>query len=190
MNAAIQTKHYTSEEYLDREEQAEFRSEYRNGAIVAMTGGTANHNQIAINLVTLLRVALKGQDYRIYMNDMRLVIPTHCQYTYPDVILIAGKPVFETDRKTTVLNPCAIAEVLSASTQNHDKGEKFDYYRSIPELKEYLLFDQYSSHVMQYKKTEAGWLLAEYFSTDNQIDLFSVPLSFGLSDIYDLVEFE
>lgn len=70
MTVSLQAKQYTPAEYLEREEQAEFRSEYRNGEIVVMTGGTANHNQIAVNLVTVLRVALKGQAYRVYMSDI------------------------------------------------------------------------------------------------------------------------
>ena len=158
--------------------------------IVPMTGGTAEHNQIAINLVTFLRSLLKGKDYRLYMNDMRLWIPACRQYTYPDVMLIEGKPLFEGDRRNTVVNSSLIIEVLSNSTKNYDKGEKFDYYRTIPEFKEYILVEQYRPYVAQYKKTNEGWLLNEYQSLDAVLMMYAIAIQIPLSEIYDLVDFE
>jgi Uma2 family endonuclease len=193
MNAmtAIQTQkqYYSPTEYLELEEVAAFRSEYHDGEIVPMTGGTAEHNQIAINLVTYLRSQLKGKDYRLYVNDMRLWIPRYREYTYPDVMLIDGKPVFEGDNRTTVVNPSVIIEVLSNSTKNYDKGEKFDYYRTIPEFKEYILVEQYQPYVAQYKKTNEGWLLTEYESLDSVLTMYAIALQIPISEIYDLVDF-
>jgi Uma2 family endonuclease len=193
MNAmtAIQTqkRYYSPTEYLELEEVAAFRSEYHDGEIVPMTGGTAEHNQIAINLVTYLRSQLKGKDYRLYINDVRLWIPRYREYTYPDVMLIDGKPVFEGDNRTTVVNPSVIIEVLSNSTKNYDKGEKFDYYRAIPEFKEYILVEQYQPYVAQYKKTNEGWLLTEYESLDSVLTMYAIALQIPLSEIYDLVDF-
>ncbi|MCL1464158.1 Uma2 family endonuclease [Argonema galeatum] len=188
----IQTKtsYYTPEEYLALEEVAEIKSEYLDGEIVPMTGGTANHNQISLNLAMQLRLALKGQSYRVFINDMRLWIPRNRRYTYPDVMLIAGSPIFTDDSNTTVTNPSVIAESLSKSTQDYDKGEKFDAYRSIPELQEYILIDQYKIHVIQYRKTPDGWLLTESQSVDAVLSLSSVNLQIALSEIYDLVEFD
>ena len=188
---AIQTqkRYFSPTEYLELEEVAAFRSEYHDGEIVPMTGGTAEHNQIAINLVTYLRSLLKGKNYRLYVNDMRLWIPRYREYTYPDVILIDGKPVFEGDNRTTVVNPSVIIEVLSNSTKNYDKGEKFDYYRSIPEFKEYILVEQYQPYVAQYKKTNEGWLLTEYESLDSVLTMYAIALQIPLSEIYDLVDF-
>jgi len=189
MLTQIQQRYYSPSEYLDMEELAAFRSEYHDGEIIPMTGGTANHNQIAVNLVTYLRFVLKGKDYRVYMNDMRLWIPHYREYTYPDVILIDGKPVFEGDSKTTIRNPSLIVEVLSNPTKNYDKGEKFDYYRSIPEFKEYILINQYQPQVSQYKKTNEGWLLTEYESLSSVLAMYAIALQIPLSEIYDLVEF-
>jgi len=189
MSTQTKSRHFSPSEYLELEEVATFRSEYHDGEIVSMTGGTAEHNQIAINLVTFLRSAIKGKNYRLYINDMRLWIPRYREYTYPDVMLIDGKPVFEGDRRTTVINPSLIIEVLSNSTKNYDKGEKFDYYRSIPEFKEYILVEQYQPYVAQYKKTNDGWLLTEYESLDSVVNLYAIALQIPLSEIYDLVDF-
>lgn len=189
MSTQTKPKYFSPSEYLALEESATFRSEYHDGEIVPMTGGTAEHNQIAVNLVTYLRSQLRGQNYRVYMNDMRLWIPRYREYTYPDVLLIEGNPIFEGDNRTTVINPFLIIEVLSNSTKNYDKGEKFDYYRSIPEFKEYILVEQYYPYVAQYKKTGAGWLLTEYESLDAVLDLAAIALQISLSEIYDLIEF-
>ncbi len=198
-----QARYYTPEEYLALEEVAETKSEYLDGEIVAMTGGTANHNQISLNFAIQLRLGLKGQPYRVFINDMRLWIPRNRRYTYPDIMLIAGSPIFTDDSNTTVTNPIftddsnttvtnpiIIAESLSKSTQDYDRGEKFDAYRSIPELQEYILIDQYKIHVIQYRKTADGWLLTEYESVDAVLSLSSVNLQISLSEIYDLVEFD
>lgn len=180
---------YTPEEYLKLEEQAEYRSEYRDGEIIPMTGGTTNHNEISLNLATNLRFSLKKQNYRVYMADVRLWIPRYRLYTYPDVMAIKGEPIYADKGTTTVMNPILIAEVLSPSTQNYDQGDKFAYYRSIPEMQEYILISQTRYHVMQHTKTEAGWLLSEYETEDALIKLASVNLELELSDLYSGVDF-
>ncbi|MCL1468552.1 Uma2 family endonuclease [Argonema galeatum] len=181
---------YTPEEYLQLEESAEYKSEYRDGEIVAMTGGTSNHNQIALNFAAYLKFALKGQNYKIYIGDMRLWIPRYRQYTYPDVMVIQGKPIFTEKNTTTVTNPSLIVEVLSKSTKNYDAGDKFLYYRSVPEFREYILIDQERYHVMQYNKTEdKKWLLSEYESEDAVLALNSINFEIKFSDIYEQVDF-
>ncbi|MEO1672489.1 MAG: Uma2 family endonuclease [Cyanobacteria bacterium J06631_2] len=180
----LQPRIYTPEEYLQLEEQAEYKSEYRDGKIIPMTGGTTNHNEISLNLATELRFKLKKQNYRVYMADVRLWIPRHRLYTYPDVMLIQGEPIYADKETTTVTNPVMIIEVLSPSTQNYDLGDKFTFYRSIPEMQEYILVSQQQHHVMQQTKTEAGWLLSEYETEDAVIQLSSVNLELELSEIY------
>jgi Uma2 family endonuclease len=183
-------KTYTPAEYLELEEKAEFRSEYRDGEIVPMAGGTTNHNQISGNVYADLKFALKGQDYRVYMSDVRLWIPPNRQYTYPDVMLIQGEPIYLENTTATVTNPRLIVEVLSKSTGNYDRSEKFDYYRSIPELQEYILIDQSCYHVLQYVKTSpTQWLLTDYNQAEGIVKLGSVDLALSLKDIYDRVNF-
>jgi Uma2 family endonuclease len=181
---------YTPEEYLAFEEKSEFKHEYRNGEIVAMTGGTTNHNEIAGNFYSNLKIALKGQNYRVFIGDVRLWIPRYRQYTYPDVMVIQGKPVYEGKGKTTVTNPMLIMEVLSKSTQDYDKGTKFDYYRSIPELREYILIDQYQYYIQKFAKNiDNNWVLSENDNPENIVTLESLKLQISLKDLYDNVDF-
>jgi Uma2 family endonuclease len=184
-------KTYTPAEYLELEEKAEFRSEYRDGEIVPMAGGTTNHNRISLNIATNLTFSLKGQSYEVYMSDVRLWIPPNRQYTYPDVMLIQGEPVYLENTTATVTNPRLIVEVLSKSTGNYDRSEKFDYYRSIPTLQEYILIDQSCYHVLQYVKTSpTQWLLTDYNQTEGIVKLGSIDLALSLKDIYDRVNFD
>jgi Uma2 family endonuclease len=183
-------KTYTPAEYLELEEKAEFRSEYRDGEIVPMAGGTTNHNRISLNIATNLTFSLKGQSYEVYMSDVRLWIPPNRQYTYPDVMLIQGEPIYLENTTSTVTNPRLIVEVLSKSTGNYDRSEKFDYYRSIPTLQEYILIDQSRYHVIQYAKTSpTQWLLTDYNQAEGIVKLGSVELDLSLNDIYDRVNF-
>jgi len=191
VQAKTEPRHYTPEEYLALEEKAEYKSEYRNGKIVPMTGGTTNHNEIAGNLYANLKFALRQQNYRVYIGDVRLWIPRYHQYTYPDIVMIQGEPVYAAPGTTTVMNPILIAEVLSKSTQNYDQGEKFMYYRSIPEMQEYVLVDQNQYYVMQYTKTKDGkWLLSEYEGEDSALKLSPISFEISLKDLYTGVDFE
>lgn len=183
-------RYYTPEEYLELEEKAEFRSEYRDGDIIPMTGGTTNHNQIALNIAASLKVTLKGRNYRVYMADVRLWIPKYRQHTYPDVMIIQGQPIYTGTSTTTVINPSLIVEVLSKSTQNYDQGDKFLYYRSIPEFQEYILIDQYQHHVMHYVKTADGkWVFNEIEGKSTTLSLESIDFQIMLSDLYEQVDF-
>jgi len=190
MKLEIKKSFYTTEQYLELEEKAEFRSEYRDGEIVPMTGGTTNHNKITLNLAASLKITLRGQKYDVYMSDVRLWIPRYRQYTYPDVMLIEGEAVYTGTNTTTVMNPSLIAEVLSKSTKNYDQGDKFLYYRSIPEFKEYILIDQYNYHVMQYLKTaENKWLLTELEGKEKTLSLETIDFQIQLNDLYEQVDF-
>lgn len=182
---------YSIEEYLEHEETAECRSEYRDGEIIPMTGGSINHNQIIINLVIALTLSLKEQNYRVYANDLRLWIPRYREYTYPDILIIQGEPIFQEGRKDTVINPSIIIEVLSKSTSSRDRGDKFTYYRSIPEFKEYILIDQYQIHVEQFSKTaEGNWLFKESEDEAGILTLVSANCQIPYRQIYERVNFE
>lgn len=181
---------YTPEEYLELEEAASYKSEYRDGEIVPLTGGTTNHNKIALNFAANLKFALRGQDYDIYIGDLRLWIPRYRQYTYPDVMVIQGEPIYTGTGTTTVMNPLLIVEVLSKSTKNYDLGDKFIYYRSIPKFKEYILIDQTKYHVIQYTKNiEERWLLTEHESEEAILELSSIEFQINLKEIYEKVNF-
>ncbi|NBD15356.1 MAG: Uma2 family endonuclease [Cyanobacteria bacterium] len=185
-----QTQSYTPEEYLELEENTEERHEYRDGEIVLMTGGTTNHNEISGNLYAHLKFGLRKQNYRVYIGDVKVWIPRYRQYTYPDVMVIAGEPVYADQGTTTVMNPILITEVLSQSTKNYDQGDKFLAYRSIPELREYILIDQTRYQIMQYtKQNDQQWLLTEYLEEKATIELQGLDFAIPILDLYEGVDF-
>ena len=182
---------YSPEEYLKLEEVAEFKSEYYNGQIFPMAGGTPNHNRIAVNLGSVLNVALADQDYDVFISDMRLWIPRAGLYTYPDVMVVSGQLEFAEGRRDTITNPLMITEVLSESTANYDRGEKFKLYRTISSLKEYIIISQSDKQVEQFSKTiDNKWILSEYDEENAVLALTCIQFQISLLDIYDKVDFE
>lgn len=184
-------RHYTPEEYLALEESAIDKSEYHDGEIIPMTGGTTNHNKIALNFCRKFPLTVNGQDYETFINDVRLWIPLTRRYVYPDIMVIQGEPIYQGSNKTIVTNPLVIVEVLSSSTKDYDRGGKFVAYRSIPELREYILIDQYSYHIEQFaKNSDSKWVLTEYDSSEAGLTLESVDFQMPLSEIYERINFE
>ncbi|MGA1265482.1 MAG: Uma2 family endonuclease [Prochlorothrix sp.] len=183
-------KTYTAEEYLALDVESDLRHEYCNGEIVPMTGGTPTHNEITATLLFLLKMALRKQPYSIFVTDQRLWIPEVDGYTYPDVMVTARPPELKPGRRDTVLNPILVAEVLSPSTEQKDRGDKFTAYRTIPALQEYLLIAQDKPQVEQYvKQGDHQWLLTEYRDLNARFILPSVGVEVALADLYEAVEF-
>lgn len=186
-----ENKYYTPEEYLTLEEKATEKHEYRDGEIVLMPGGTTNHNQIALNFCRKFPLTIKEQDYYIYINDVRLWIPQYRVFTYPDVMVIKGKPIYEGSSKTNVTNPLIIVEVLSQSTRDYDRTDKFEFYRSIPEFKEYILIDQDRFYVTQYfKQGDGKWIFNDYKGAESVLKLASDKFEISFQDLYERVDFE
>lgn len=182
---------YTPADYLKFEVNADTRHEYINGEIVPMTGGTPDHNQILLNLAGALNFILRRQPYRVFAADQRLWIPARKIYTYPDVMVIEGELIYQPGRQDTLINPKVIIEVLSKSTQDYDRGDKFAAYRTIPNFQEYLLVDQYACHVESYVKTaEKRWIFQEYDGIEATVNLESFDFAIALQDIYNKVQFE
>ncbi len=183
-------QYYSPEEYLAREDAADYKSEYIDGEIFPLTGKSTNHNQIAGNFSAALNFAFKTQDYEVFMSDVRLWIPEARIYTYPNVMIIAGELEYFNNRTDTITNPRVIIEVLSDSTQGYDKKGKFEFYRTIPSFAEYLLIDQTKIHVEQYSKTaNKRWSFREYDAEDEAIALASVQFEISLVDVYNKVKF-
>jgi Uma2 family endonuclease len=184
-------RYYTPQEYLELEERAEYRSEYRDGEIIPMLGGTTNHNKIAGIFCRKFPLTVQGQAYEIYIMDVKVWIPRYRLYTYPDVMVVKGEPIYEGTNTTTITNTMLIVEVLSNSTKNYDKTDKFKYYRSIPEFQEYIMIDQYSFSVEQYvKKAEGEWIFKELEGANAVLALNSIEFQISFRDIYDPVNFE
>lgn len=184
------TPKYTLDQYRSLEETAEQRHEYHDGDIVAMTGGTLEHSQIAINLCALLKSALRNSRFKPYNSDLRLWIPQYRRGVYPDAMVITGEPKFNDNRRDEILNPTLIVEVLSHSTEAYDRGDKFQYYRSIPEFREYLLVNQYQPWVDQYVKTDKNeWLMRSHEDLEAIIHLETINVDCRAEDIFEEVVF-
>lgn len=189
--AASITKPYTAEEYLALEVESEVRSEFRNGEILEMTGGTPAHNEITATFIFLLKSALRKQPYSIFVTDQRLWLPEVNRYTYPDVMITPRPLELQPGRKDTVMNPILIAETLSSSTEAYDRGDKFTYYRTIESFQEYVLIEQYRPHVEHYvKQGENEWLFKDYGGLKGSFKLASVGVEIALVDLYEAVEFD
>ncbi|MBK1986421.1 Uma2 family endonuclease [Sphaerospermopsis aphanizomenoides BCCUSP55] len=190
MTLAQETRYYSPEEYLELEVNSEIRHEYINGLIIPMTGGTPNHNQLALNFSGTLNYLLKRQPYQVFVTDQRLWIPDKKIHTYPDIMVVKNPLIYEEGRKDTLVNPVMIAEVLSKSTSSKDRDEKFAAYRTIPTLQEYILIDQYTMHVEQYFRTDNNkWIFCEFTDGEESLNLASIPCQILLADIYDKVDF-
>lgn len=190
MIAQPEIKRYTIDEYLELEIASDTRNEYRDGEIIPMTGGTPDHNDITSNLVAILKAALRGKPYRVFILDQRLWIPGANLYTYPDVMVLPKPLELQTGRKDTVVNPCFIAEVLSKSTQNYDRGEKFVAYRTISNFQEYLLIDQYRIHVEHHIKTAPHqWLFSEYDDPNVTLCLSTFEVQIQIAELYENIDF-
>lgn len=182
------TTYLTPEQYLAIERKAEYRSEYVDGEMVAMTGASRRHNLIAFNLAREIGQQLKGRPCEGYTSDMRVRIPSSRLCTYPDVVVVCGEPRFEDEHVDTLLNPTVIIEVLSQSTELYDRGRKFAFYRSLESLAEYLLVAQDEYRVEQYvKQADGRWLLSDYRSLDDVVELPSIECKLAVREIYDKV---
>ncbi|WP_373478382.1 Uma2 family endonuclease [Geminocystis sp.] len=191
MIAQIDSKYYTSKEYLQLEEISETKNEYLNGEIIPMAGGTTNHNKLALNFCRPFPLTINDQDYDIYMNDVKLSIPEYQIYTYPDIMIIEGEPSYESNNSTIVTNPKIIIEILSSSTQHYDRNNKFRFYRSLPTLQEYILISQSSYYLEQFvKQDDQQWLFKATEGEDNHLCLKTVDYSISFTNLYHRIKFD
>lgn len=187
MSSQLQRK-CSPEEYLNRERAAESKSEYLDGEIFAMSGASRRHNLICTNVNAELRAQLKRQRCEVYSSDMRVKVKATGLYTYPDVVVVCGEPQFEDSHVDTLLNPTVIVEVLSKSTKNYDRGEKFEHYRALDSLREYVLISQDKYHVEHHvRQADNQWLLSETNNEADTIHLPAIACDLALSEVYDKV---
>lgn len=187
---AALTKRYTPEEYLALEEKAEYRSEYDNGEILAMSGGSFNHARIIGNINRALGVKLDSHCESV-TTDVKVQVENYRKFYYPDVLVVCGRPVFYEKRNDTITNPVLIVEVLSDSTEAKDRGEKMLAYRTLDSLQEYILVSQSKPIVEQYTKTADGnWIHKATIGLKSAVRFESVEVELSLEEIYQRVEFE
>jgi Uma2 family endonuclease len=178
-------------EYFAQEEQADYRSEFYEGEIFAMAGGTARHNRLSGNVYIALRAALSSKPCEVFVADMRLLVKRRNLYTYPDVMATCGRLEYAPGRNDTVTNPVLIVEVLSPSTEAYDRGKKFEFYRTIDSLKEYVLIDQARIYVERHRPLGLGrWEMTAFETPTDVLALASVGAELTLADIYEGVEFD
>jgi Uma2 family endonuclease len=181
----------TPEQYLEIERKAEFRSEYVDGEMFAMAGGSPNHARIARNVLARLDQQLAGRPCEAFGSDMRLHSSKHRMFTYPDVSVICGRQQLLDSRKDTFTDATIVVEVLSPSTRNYDRGEKFLFYRSLPSFSEYLLLAQDTIRAEHYvRQPDGSWVFREFTDPAAEVDLKSIDCRLQLSSLYERVEFE
>jgi Uma2 family endonuclease len=180
----------TEEQYLEIERNAETKSEFLNGEMFAMSGAQRAHNALVWNAIGLLFQRLKTP-CQGFPSDMRVHIPATGLYTYPDLVVACGELTFRDKHVDTLLNPTLIIEVLSRSTEAYDRGRKFEHYRTIPSLKEYLLIASDRVRVdLHARQPDDRWLQTSAGAIDDSIALTSVSCELPLQELYRMIEFE
>lgn len=178
------------EEYLEFERSSEEKHEYLDGEVFAMSGARRDHNLIAWNIGSELHGRLKDRDCEAYLGDMRVLVPKTGLYTYPDVAVVCGERRFKDATEDTLLNPVLVIEILSDSTESYDRGTKFQHYRSIDSLKEYVLVSQTEARIEKYVKQGDGfWVLSEAVGLESTISFDSINCEIPLAEVYDKIDF-
>lgn len=175
--------------YLAMEEVAEEKHEYFDGVVTLMAGGTENHNSIALDVTSNLRIGLRGSTCRAFGSETRLLVKDNGLFTYPDAMVVCGEIERTDDNQETVTNPTVIIEVLSPSTEGYDRGLKFERYREIPTFREYLLIHQNRPFIEHYLKgADHVWTVRFIHGLENTLVLQTIDYALPLRLIYEYVE--
>jgi Uma2 family endonuclease len=179
------------QEYLRLERLAERKSEYFDGEVIPMPGVSREHNVINGNLVFEFKSQFAGRPCEVYFCELRVKIPATNSYAYPDIAALCGESAFEDANVDTLLNPQVIIEILSDSTERHDRGLKLHHYRAIESLQEYVLVSLSECRVERYARNNSGeWLYSDVADPEGSIELSSVACRLSLARIYDRVFLE
>lgn len=175
----------TREEYLEMETRSEFKSEFYGGDVFAMTGGSPKHSQICVNVIRRVAEAIDHRDCRCFESNMKLEIAQADAFVYPDVMVVCGEIELARDTTDAIVNPVLVVEVLSPSTESFDRGRKFEYYRMVRSLREYILVSQETPMVESYfKQDESHWMYTVAKKLDQSIPIRSLDLEIALGDLY------
>lgn len=189
MGLAQKVPHLTPLEYLAIERAAPTKSEFYDGEMFAMAGGTALHSLIGTNVAREFGNKLRGKKCVPYNADLRILVEATGLFTYPDLSVICG-PLQFADADDTVTNPSVLVEVLSPSTEAYDRGQKFLLYRQIPSLREYLLVSQHEPLLEMFVRQENNlWVLREAAGLDARLEIPSLQITVSLAEIYANVAF-
>jgi Uma2 family endonuclease len=179
----------TPEEYLAIEREAEYKSEYIDGVMYAMSGASFRHNVVVANLITELVQQLRGRNCRALPSAIKVRMPDSRKFFYPDVSVVCGEPQFHDRRTDVILNPTLIVEVLSESTAGFDRGEKFQAYQQLVSLHEYLLVSQDKIFIEQYvRQAHEKWTYVATVGLESSLTLPSIECALSLKAVYDKIE--
>ena len=188
--STVRKSFVTPEEYLAQERLADFKSEYLRGEVFAMAGASWEHTLVKDNLARETGYQLKNGPCHVLTSDMRVRVDATGLYTYPDIAIVCDEPRFEDEVLDTLLNPRALVEVLSDSTEKYDRGAKFGHYRQIPSLQEFVLVAQDQPLVERYvRQPDDSWLLTVFSDPSGEFAFVSIPVRVPLSENYGGVRF-
>ncbi len=181
----------TDEEYLALERKAEFRNQFYDGIMYAMSGGSPTHAFVISAMAREFGNAFKKRPCRVASSDFRVRVSRGGLYTYPDIVVVCDEPKYSDDQKDTLVNPTLLIEVLSPSTEAYDRGFKTEQYRKIESLREYALVSQSRPHIEVFRRQASGdWLMSESTGVDASCRFDSVDCTIPLAEIYDKITFE
>ncbi|MBI1760009.1 MAG: Uma2 family endonuclease [Acidobacteria bacterium] len=182
---------FTPEEYLTFERAAETKHEYIDGFIYAMAGGSPPHNRICFNVIASIGPHLRETECFGFTSDQKIRTDPQDLFSYPDITIVCGEPVFHDHHKDVVLNPKVIIEVLSPSTETHDRVEKFARYRTIKTLTDYLLIAQDRASIEHFsnQKGKSEWLYSAAIGLPSAVKLTSINCALKLAAVYDRIVF-
>ena len=187
---ALKYNYISPEEYLEAERKATEKHELHNGIIITMTGASLKHNAIVRNLIAAIAPFLKGKSCDVFSSDLRVNSPASNSFTYPDLTIVCGEPELLDDQADTLLNPSVIIEVLSPSTENYDKGNKFFIYQQIPSLNEYILIRSTAAEVQIItKKDDDCWQFENIADPQAYFTIKTIDQQILLKDVYYHVKF-
>lgn len=184
MSTLTAQTYLTPEEYLAWERKQSFKNEYHNGQIIVMSGASRAHNRITVDITVQLSNQLMDGECEVFAGDMRVRTSPTVSYYYPDVIVVCGEPRFEDDTFDTLLNPILVVEVLSPSTAAYDRGEKFEYYKQLTSLQEYILVSQDRVRVEHYRRQGTQWTHNTFQYLEDTLSLPSIKCKVPLPAIY------
>ncbi len=182
---------YTPEQYLELEENSEFKSEYLSGQIFAMAGGSPEHSAIASNIGREIGTSLKREPCQVFNSDLRVTIMQTSLKTYPDITVVCGEQHRHPLDNNSIINPTVLFEVLSPTTEAYDRGEKWAHYRRLDSLQEYVLVSQNKARMEQYvRQDDDSWKFMAVEGMAASLFLPSLGCSLPLSEVYDKVTLE
>ena len=182
--ASLPIPRITEDEYLRLDRAAEMRSEFVDGEIFAMSGGSFPHSILAVRLAVELSLKMRGRNCVVFNSDTRVRTSSTGSYVYPDISVVCGKPQSHRASDDILINPIVVIEVLSPGTERYDRGKKFGLYREIESLQDYILVHTDSVHVEHFTRQPESWLFREYRGAESSISIESIDCAVLLGDVY------